>query len=146
MGLKVIACASSDEKLEFAKQHGAEIGLNYAKEDLKEGLKKLTGGKGVDIVFDPVGGAYAEAALRSVGVGRPLPGDRICRRRNSKDPAQPRAAERLRHPRRVLGRMGKTQPGKRTAPICRSSCSGPRKARSHPTSIAPSRWRRPRMR
>lgn len=66
MGLKVIACASSDEKLEFAKQHGAEIGLNYAKEDLKEGLKKLTGGKGVDIVFDPVGGAYAEAALRSV--------------------------------------------------------------------------------
>jgi NADPH:quinone reductase len=66
MGLKVIACASSEEKLEFAKRHGAEIGLNYAKDDLKEGLKKLTGGKGVDIVFDPVGGAYAEAALRSV--------------------------------------------------------------------------------
>ncbi|MEW6641303.1 MAG: NADPH:quinone oxidoreductase family protein [Pseudomonadota bacterium] len=66
MGLKVIACASSDEKLAFAKQHGAELTLNYAKEDLKEGLKKLTDGKGVDIVFDPVGGAYAEAALRSV--------------------------------------------------------------------------------
>ncbi len=66
MGLKVIACASSDEKLEFAKQHGAELTLNYAKEDLKEGLKKLTGGKGVDIVFDPVGGTYAEAALRAI--------------------------------------------------------------------------------
>jgi NADPH2:quinone reductase len=66
MGLKVIACASSDEKLEFARQHGAELTLNYAKDDLKEGLKKLTNGKGVDIVFDPVGGAYAEAALRSV--------------------------------------------------------------------------------
>jgi len=66
MGLKVIACASSDEKLAFAKQHGAELTLNYAQEDLKEGLKKLTGGKGVDIVFDPVGGSYAEAALRSV--------------------------------------------------------------------------------
>src|ERR1700761_3393500 len=60
MGLKVIACASSDEKLEFAKAHGAELTLNYAKEDLKEGLRKLTGGKGDDIVFDP-----AEAALRS---------------------------------------------------------------------------------
>jgi NADPH2:quinone reductase len=40
--------------------------LNYAKEDLKEGLRRLTGGKGVDIVFDPVGGSYAEAALRSI--------------------------------------------------------------------------------
>jgi NADPH2:quinone reductase len=66
MGLKVIACASSDEKLEFAKAHGAELTLNYAKEDLKEGLKRLTGGKGVDIVFDPVGGSYAEAALRAI--------------------------------------------------------------------------------
>jgi len=65
MGLKVIACASSDEKLAFARQHGAELTLNYATEDLKEGLRKLTGGKGTDIVFDPVGGAYAEAALRS---------------------------------------------------------------------------------
>src|SRR4029077_8100241 len=66
LGVKVIACASSDEKLEFAKAHGAELGLNYSKEDLKEGLRRLTGGKGVDIVFDPVGGAYAESALRSI--------------------------------------------------------------------------------
>src|SRR6185312_15782141 len=49
MGLKVIACASSDEKLAFARQHGAELTLNYATEDLKEGLRKLTGGKGTDI-------------------------------------------------------------------------------------------------
>jgi NADPH2:quinone reductase len=60
LGLKVIACASTDEKLEFAKAHGAELGLNYAKEDLKEGLRRLTGGKGVDIIFDPVGSTYAE--------------------------------------------------------------------------------------
>src|SRR5947207_2663187 len=66
MGLKVIACASSDEKLEFAKAHGAELTLNYSKEDLKEGLRRLTGGKGADIIFDPVGGTYAEAALRSI--------------------------------------------------------------------------------
>jgi len=43
-----------------------ELGLNYATEDLKDGLRRLTGGKGVDIVFDPVGGSYAEAALRSI--------------------------------------------------------------------------------
>jgi len=66
LGLKVIACASSDEKLEFATKHGADIGLNYATEDLKEGLKKLTDGKGVDIIFDPVGGKYAEASLRAI--------------------------------------------------------------------------------
>jgi NADPH2:quinone reductase len=66
LGLKVIACASSDEKLEFAKKHGADIGLNYATEDLKEGLKRLTDGKGVDIIFDPVGGKYAEASLRAI--------------------------------------------------------------------------------
>jgi NADPH2:quinone reductase len=66
LGLKVIACASSDEKLEFAKKHGADIGLNYATEDLKEGLKKLTDGRGVDIIFDPVGGKYAEASLRAI--------------------------------------------------------------------------------
>ncbi|HEY8337775.1 MAG TPA: NADPH:quinone oxidoreductase family protein [Tardiphaga sp.] len=66
MGLKVIACASSEAKLDFAKQHGAELGLNYATEDLKEGLKRLTGGNGADIIFDPVGGAYAEAALRAI--------------------------------------------------------------------------------
>ena len=67
MGLRVIACASSDEKLEFCKQHGADIGFNYAKEDLKEGLKKLGGAKGIDIVFDPVGGEFTEAALRTLG-------------------------------------------------------------------------------
>src|ERR1700741_595812 len=65
MGLKGVAWAPAGEKLEFAKAHGAELTLNYAKEDLKEGLRKLTGGKGADIVFDPVGGSYAEAALRS---------------------------------------------------------------------------------
>lgn len=66
LGLKVIACASSDEKLEFAKKHGAELTINYAKEDLKEALKRIGGDKGIDIVFDPVGGSYAEAGVRSL--------------------------------------------------------------------------------
>ena len=67
LGLKVIACASSDEKLEFAKKHGADLTVNYAKEDLKDALKKIGGEKGIDIVFDPVGGAYAEIGVRSLG-------------------------------------------------------------------------------
>src|SRR5262249_22701300 len=66
MGARVIACASSDEKLAFAKQHGADDGINYATEDLKEGLRRLTDGRGADVIYDPVGGPYAEAALRSI--------------------------------------------------------------------------------
>ena len=111
MGLKVIACASSDEKLEFAKAHGAELTLNYAKEDLKEGLKRLTGGKGVDIVFDPVGGSLRRGRAARHRLGRPLPGDRLRRGRHSEDAAQPRAAQGLRYPRRVLGRVDQGQPG-----------------------------------
>ncbi len=66
MGARVIACASSAEKIAFARQHGADEGLNYAEEDLKDGLRRLTGGRGVDVIYDPVGGPYAEPALRSI--------------------------------------------------------------------------------
>ncbi|AXS42271.1 NADPH:quinone oxidoreductase family protein [Breoghania sp. L-A4] len=65
MGARVIACASSEEKLAFARKSGADETVNYAEEDLKTRLKALTGGCGVDVVYDPVGGAYAEAALRA---------------------------------------------------------------------------------
>ncbi len=67
LGLRVVACASSDDKLQFCKEHGADILFNYAKEDLKEGLKKIGGAKGIDIVFDPVGGDFTEPALRALG-------------------------------------------------------------------------------
>jgi NADPH:quinone reductase len=66
MGARVIACASSAEKLAFAARHGADEGLNYAEEDLKDGLRRLTGGRGADVIYDPVGGPYAEPALRSI--------------------------------------------------------------------------------
>lgn len=66
MGARVIACASSDDKLDFAREHGADALVNYAKQDLKEELRRLTDGRGVDVVYDPVGGAYAEPALRSL--------------------------------------------------------------------------------
>ncbi len=67
MGARVIACASSEEKLAFAKAHGADETVNYAKEDLRDALKRLGGARGIDVVYDPVGGDYAEPALRSLG-------------------------------------------------------------------------------
>jgi len=69
MGGRVIACASSDEKLALAREYGADALINYAASDLRERIRELTAGKGVDVVYDPVGGAYAEAALRSLGPG-----------------------------------------------------------------------------
>jgi NADPH:quinone reductase len=69
LGARVIACASSQDKLEFCRKHGADEGIDYSKEDLKERLRELTGGKGADVVYDPVGGSYAEPALRSTAWG-----------------------------------------------------------------------------
>jgi NADPH2:quinone reductase len=66
MGARVIACASSDDKLAFAKQHGADDGINYARDDLKEALRRVTDGRGADVIYDPVGGPYAEPALRAI--------------------------------------------------------------------------------
>jgi NADPH:quinone reductase len=66
MGARVIACASSAEKLAFARQYGADDGINYAEEDVKEGLRRLTDGRGADVIYDPVGGPFAEPALRSI--------------------------------------------------------------------------------
>jgi NADPH:quinone reductase len=66
MGARVIACASSDEKLAFAHAHGAAETVNYASEDLRAALKRLGGEHGVDVIYDPVGGPYAEPAVRSM--------------------------------------------------------------------------------
>src|SRR3954470_6805388 len=66
IGARVIACASSADKLAVCTQHGADETINYAVEDLRERIKALTGGRGPDVVYDPVGGAYTEQALRSI--------------------------------------------------------------------------------
>ncbi|MGE3990567.1 NADPH:quinone oxidoreductase family protein [Pseudorhodoplanes sp.] len=66
MGARVIACASSDEKCEFAKKHGADETVNYGSSDLRAELKRLGGNHGIDVVYDPVGDKYAEPALRSM--------------------------------------------------------------------------------
>jgi NADPH2:quinone reductase len=67
LGARVIAAASSEEKLAFCRAHGAAETIDYTREDLKERVKALTGGRGVDVVYDPVGGALAEPALRAIG-------------------------------------------------------------------------------
>ncbi|HEX7687555.1 MAG TPA: zinc-binding dehydrogenase, partial [Burkholderiaceae bacterium] len=65
-GARVIAAASTDEKCALCRRLGADEAINYAATPLKDALKALTAGRGVDVVFDPVGGAYAEPALRAI--------------------------------------------------------------------------------
>jgi NADPH2:quinone reductase len=66
LGARVIAAASSDEKLAICKEHGADATINYSTQDLREAIKSTTDGKGPDVIYDPVGGIYAEPAFRSI--------------------------------------------------------------------------------
>jgi NADPH2:quinone reductase len=66
MGARVIAAASTDEKLELCREYGADLLINYNETDLKATLKELTGHKGVDVIYDPVGGDYTEPAFRGI--------------------------------------------------------------------------------
>jgi len=66
LGARVIACASSEEKLAVCREHGADATINYAAEDLRERIKALTEARGPDVVYDAVGGPYTEPAFRSI--------------------------------------------------------------------------------
>jgi NADPH2:quinone reductase len=66
LGARVIACASSEDKLAVCKSHGADATINYAAEDLRGRISALTDGRGVDVVYDAVGGPYTEPAFRSL--------------------------------------------------------------------------------
>ena len=66
LGARVIAAASSTEKLQTCRAKGADETIDYSREDLRERVKALTGGRGVDVVCDPVGGKFTEPALRSL--------------------------------------------------------------------------------
>jgi NADPH2:quinone reductase len=66
MGARVIAAASSDAKLRVCRDNGADEVINYGSEDLRARVKALTAGKGLDVVYDPVGGPYSEPALRDM--------------------------------------------------------------------------------
>ena len=67
LGARVIAAASTDEKLAVCKAHGADVLINYSTQDLRAAIKEATGGLGPDVIYDPVGGVYAEPAFRSIG-------------------------------------------------------------------------------
>ena len=69
MGARVIAAASSEEKLDLCRARGADETINYATENLKDRAKELTDGLGCDVIYDCVGGDYAESALRAIGWG-----------------------------------------------------------------------------
>ncbi len=69
MGAKVIACAGSAEKLEIARQYGADHLIDYSREDIRERVKTITGGHGADVIYDPVGGDAFDASLRSIAWG-----------------------------------------------------------------------------
>lgn len=69
LGARVIAAASSPAKLALCRENGADETIDYSSENLRERLKELTGGKGPDVIFDPVGGRYAEPAFRSIAWG-----------------------------------------------------------------------------
>ncbi len=66
LGAKVIAAASTHEKLALCQQFGADEVINYTNENLKDRIKELTHEKGVDVIFDPIGGSFSEAALRAI--------------------------------------------------------------------------------
>ena len=67
IGARVIAAASSDEKLAVAREHGADDAIRYDSEDLRGRIAALTNGRGPDVIYDPVGGTFAEPAFRSIG-------------------------------------------------------------------------------
>jgi NADPH2:quinone reductase len=69
MGARVIACAGSAGKLDVARQHGADHVIDYTREDLRERVKAITGGRGADVIYDPVGGDVFDACMRSISWG-----------------------------------------------------------------------------
>ena len=69
MGARVIASAGGPEKLKIASNHGADAVIDYRQEDVKSRMRELTDGRGVDVVFDPVGGAVFDASLRATAWG-----------------------------------------------------------------------------
>jgi D-arabinose 1-dehydrogenase-like Zn-dependent alcohol dehydrogenase len=109
MGAKVIAAASTAEKLAFAKENGADETVNYSEEDLKARVKELTEGKGVDVVYDPVGGRSGRSRAARIRLGVALSGGRLRLRSDPENPAQSGAAQQPQHSRRLLGRLGGPQ-------------------------------------
>ena len=67
MNARVLACASSEKKLDVCRQYGAEATINYSEKDLRQEIRKVASSRGIDVIIDPVGGALTEAAFREIG-------------------------------------------------------------------------------
>src|SRR3546814_2846367 len=81
LGARVIATAGSNDKTKAARAHGADLVINYRKEDFRDRVLEATGGRGADVVFDPVGGAVFDTSLRCLApdeIGRASCGERVC--------------------------------------------------------------------
>ena len=104
MGLRVVAAASTDAKLALCRANGADEGIHYEVEDLRAGIKR-TCGKGPDIIYDPVGGRFAEPGVSLDCVAGALPGGGVCGGCDSRDPAEPSVVEGRIHRWGVLGEL-----------------------------------------
>ncbi len=105
MGARVIAAASSDEKLEFAKSVGADEIINYTETSLNDAVKELTGGAGADVVYDPGRWRTCATGTSRHRLARPISCHWICEWRNSAVSGQSRVTERGQHYRRLVGNM-----------------------------------------
>ena len=104
-GARVIAAASSDAKCELCRELGADATINYTTAKIRDELKALTGGKGPDVVYDPVGGDLAEPVFRSIAWRGRYLGDRLRAGRHSGPAAEPGPAQGCLDRRRLLGRV-----------------------------------------
>ncbi len=111
LGARVIACASTDDKLAVCRAHGADETINYATEDLRERIKALTGGTGCRRRLRSGRRAVHRARAALDRLARPPARGRLRRRRDSEDSAEPDAAQGLLDRRRVLGRLGAPRAG-----------------------------------
>jgi NADPH:quinone reductase-like Zn-dependent oxidoreductase len=129
IGARVIAAASSDEKCDFCKSLGADATINYTAGNIRDELKKLTDGKGPDVVYDPVGGDLAEPVFRSIAWRGRYPRGRLRPGQHPGAAAEPRAAQGRIDRRRVLGRLRPAR-AKANAADWPSSPAGTPKGRS----------------
>ncbi len=109
-GARVIAAASSEEKLAAARTHGADELINYSTANLREAIKAADGRHGRDVIYDPVGGPLTEAGAAFDRLARPLPGRRFRAGRDPADRGQSAAAQRGIGGGRLLGRLRQREP------------------------------------
>ena len=105
LSARVIACASTDEKLAVCREHGADEVFNYTTGDLRDAVRRITAGRGADVVYDAVGGPYTEPALRSLAWRGPAARRRLRGGGYPQDSVEPAAPEGMLDRGRVLGRL-----------------------------------------